>query len=107
MTGTKILLSSCDLAIPLSKIWICGGASRTKTCSYSFVFRTEHVPEMVIFVAQLHSEDYAADAQECTQAMDRNRRLTENGLEGENFKTKIKVGMRQISTRTQKISTRV
>jgi len=85
-----------DLAIPLSKIWTRGGASRTKTCSDSFVFRTEHVPEMDTFVAQPHSEDCAADAQECTQAMDINKVLTENVLGGEKFKTKNKVEMRQI-----------
>jgi hypothetical protein len=51
---------------------------------------------MDIFVAQPHFEDRAADAQESTQAMDANKKLTESGLEGENFRTKSKVEMRQI-----------
>lgn len=96
VNGNKDSAMGLDLAIPLSEIWIRGGASRTKTCSDSFVFRTEHVPEMDIFVAQPHSEDCTADSQECTQAMDTNKRLTENGLEGEKCKTKNKVEMNQI-----------
>jgi hypothetical protein len=51
---------------------------------------------MDTFVAQPHFEDCAADAQECTQAMNTNKVLTENGLEGEKFKTKNEVEMRQI-----------
>jgi hypothetical protein len=96
VNGKKESAMGLGLAIPLSKIWTRGGASRTKTCSDSFVFRTEHVPEMDTFVAQPHSEDCAADAQECTKAMNTNKVLTENGLEGEKFKTKNEVEMRQI-----------
>jgi hypothetical protein len=53
-------------------------------------FATEHVIEMDIFVAQLHCEDCAAEAQECTQAIDATKRLTEAGLEGEFFWTRRK-----------------
>jgi hypothetical protein len=86
-TEAKIEPLSCDLAIPLSKIWSLGGVSRTKTCSDSFISRTEHVTEMDIFVAQLHCEDCAAEAQECTQAIDATKRRTEAGLDGEFFWT--------------------